>query len=47
MTHTADLALITLKLDNFTHVTIGYDSAIAGELFLDDGENLLSVKLVG
>lgn len=34
-------------MNDLAHVTVHHDSAIASELLLDDGENLLSVKLGG
>ena len=40
------LALISLKLNDLTHFGIVHDSAIAGELLLDDLEDLLLVKLL-
>lgn len=40
------LALISLKLNDLTHLGIVHDSAIAGELLLDDLEDLLLVKLL-
>lgn len=46
-TRTHNLALVTLQLNDFTHFTVHHDSAIASKLFLDDGENLLSVELIG
>lgn len=40
------LALISLKLNDLTHLGIVHDSAIAGELLLDDLEDLLLIKLL-
>lgn len=40
-------ALITLKLDHFTHLTVIDNGAIASEFFLDDFENLLLIELLG
>lgn len=40
------LALITLELDDFTHLRVNYNGAIAGKLLLDDLEDLLLVKLL-
>lgn len=37
-------ALITLKLNNLTHLGISHDSAIASELFLDDLQDLFAVE---
>jgi len=39
-------ALITLKLNHLTHLTVRDDCAIASELLLDDLEDLLLVKLL-
>lgn len=39
--------LITLELDNFSHLTVGYDGTIAGEFLLDHFEDLLLIKLLG
>jgi hypothetical protein len=41
------LALISLKLNHLAHLRVVDDGAIAGELFLDDLEDLLLVKLLG
>jgi hypothetical protein len=41
------LALIALELDHFAHFGIDDNGAIAGELLLDDLEDLLLVKLLG
>lgn len=41
------LSLVSLKLNDLTHLLVAHDSAIAGELFLDDLENLLLIKLLG
>ena len=41
------LALVALELDNFAHLDIAHDSAIAGELLLDHFEDLLLVKFLG
>jgi len=41
------LALIALKLDHLAHLSVDNDGAIAGELLLDDFENLLLIKLLG
>jgi hypothetical protein len=41
------LALVTLELDDFTHLRVGNDGAIAGELLLDDLEDLLLVEFLG
>lgn len=40
------LALIALELDHLSHLGVGDDSAIAGELLLDNFENLLLVELL-
>lgn len=40
------LALITLKLDDIAHLGVGHDGAIASELFLDSGQDLLAGKLL-
>jgi len=40
-------ALITLKLDHLTHLTVCNNRAIASEFLLNDLENLLLVKLLG
>lgn len=41
------LSLVSLKLNDLTHLGVVHDSAIAGELLLDDLEDLLLVKLLG
>ena len=41
------LSLITLELNDFSHLTIAHDSTIAGELLLDHLENLLLIELLG
>ena len=41
------LSLITLELDDFTHLGVAHDGAIASELLLDHLEDLLLVKLLG
>jgi hypothetical protein len=41
------LSLITLKLDDFTHLGVAHDGAIASKGLLDDLEDLLLVKLLG
>lgn len=41
------LALVALQLYHLAHLRIGDDGAIAGELLLDDFENLLLVELLG
>lgn len=41
------LALIALELDDLTHLRVAHDGAIAGELLLDDLEDLLLVELLG
>ena len=41
------LALVALELDHLAHLTVCDDGAIAGELLLDDFEDLLLVKLLG
>jgi hypothetical protein len=41
------LALITLKLNHLAHLGIDDNGAIAGELLLDDLEDLLLVKFLG
>jgi hypothetical protein len=41
------LALVTLKLDHFAHLRVGDDGAIAGELLLNDFEDLLLVEFLG
>jgi len=40
-------ALITLKLDHLSHLSIDDDGAIASELLLDDLEDLLLIKFLG
>jgi hypothetical protein len=40
-------ALIALQLDDFTHLGIGYDGAIARELLLDHLEDLFLVEFLG
>ena len=40
-------SLISLKLDDFSHLTIGYDGTIAGELLLDHLEDLLLIEFLG
>ena len=40
------LALISLELDDLTHLGVGDYGSIAGELLLDDLEDLLLVKLL-
>jgi len=39
-------SLIALKLDDFSHLTVGYDGTIAGKLLLDHLEDLLLVELL-
>jgi hypothetical protein len=39
-------ALIALELDDFAHLGIAYDGAIAGKLLFDHFEDLLLVKLL-
>lgn len=39
-------SLISLELNDLSHLTIGYDGTIAGELFLDHLEDLLLVELL-
>jgi len=39
-------ALITLKLDHLSHLSIDDDGAIASELLLDDLEDLLLIKFL-
>jgi hypothetical protein len=41
------LSLIALELDDFAHLSIAHDGAIAGKLLLDHFEDLLLVKLLG
>ena len=41
------LALISLKLDNLTHLGVCDYGAIAGEFLLDDLEDLFLVELLG
>ena len=41
------LALVSLELDDLTHFGVGDYGSIAGELLLDDLEDLLLVKLLG
>jgi len=41
------LALVTLELDDLTHLRVGHDGAIASELLLNDLQNLLAVKFGG
>lgn len=41
------LALIALELDHLAHLGVGDDGAIAGELLLDDLEDLLLVEFLG
>jgi len=41
------LALIALKLDHLSHLSINHDGAIASELLLNDLQNLLLVELLG
>ena len=38
--------MISLQLDDFSHLTVGYNGTIAGELLLDHFEDLLLVKLL-
>jgi len=40
------LALITLELDNLSHLGVCYDGSIAGELLLDHLEDLLLVEFL-
>lgn len=40
------LTLISLQLNHLTHLGVGNNGAIAGELLLDDLQNLLLVKLL-
>jgi len=40
------LALVTLKLNHFAHLTVIDNGAIASELLLDDFEDLLLVELL-
>jgi len=40
-------ALISLKLDHLTHLTVRDDGAIASELLLDDLEDFLLVEFLG
>jgi hypothetical protein len=40
-------ALIALELDDFAHLDVAYDGAIAGKLLFDHLEDLLLVKLLG
>ena len=40
------LALVSLELDDLTHFGVGDYGSIAGELLLDDLEDLLLVKLL-
>jgi hypothetical protein len=40
------LALIALELDHLSHLGVGDDGAIAGELLLDHFEDLLLVELL-
>ena len=40
-------SLITLELNDLSHLTIGYDGTIAGELLLDHLEDLLLIELLG
>ena len=40
-------SLVTLELNDLSHLTISYDSTIAGELLLDDLEDFLLIKLLG
>ena len=39
-------ALIALELDDFAHLGVAYDGAIAGKLLFDHFEDLLLVKLL-
>lgn len=41
------LSLITLELDDFTHLGVAHDGAIASKGLLDDLENLLLIELLG
>jgi hypothetical protein len=41
------LALVALELDHLSHLGVGDDGAIAGELLLDHFEDLLLVELLG
>lgn len=41
------LSLVSLKLNDLTHLGVVHDSAITGELLLDDLEDLLLIKLLG
>ena len=41
------LALIALELNHLAHLRVVHDGAIAGELLLDDLENLLLVEFLG
>jgi hypothetical protein len=40
------LSLVSLKLNDLTHLGVVHDSAIAGKLLLDHLENLFLVKLL-
>lgn len=40
-------ALVALELDHLSHLGVGDDGAIAGELLLDHFEDLLLVELLG
>ena len=40
------LSLITLELDDFTHLGVAHDGAIASKLLLDHLEDLLLVELL-
>lgn len=40
-------ALITLELNDLSHLTVGYNGTIAGKLLLDDLEDLLLVEFLG
>lgn len=41
------LALVALELNHLAHLRVGNDGAIAGELLLDDLEDLLLVEFLG
>lgn len=40
-------ALISLKLNDFSHFTVGYNGTIAGELLLDHLKDLLLIEFLG
>lgn len=41
------LSLVTLELNDFSHLTVRHDGTIAGELLLDHLEDLLLIEFLG